>query len=107
VATRLAPVETFETEPVSSWHAGLLRLRLPLPDVLRDAVTDQQHDVLWILLSSKQLTKSDFEAIYMWLGSAYDDWDWVIDWLMEKPDVPLKVRRRMKPADYGTAPPTP
>jgi hypothetical protein len=83
----------------------MLRLRLPLHSLLFDGMTDQEYDTLWILLSTKEITKSDLEAIYMWLGSANCDWQDVIDWLMTKPDVPLKVRRRMKPSDYGIVPP--
>lgn len=67
-------------------------------------MTDLQYDTLCILLETKQVTKGDLEAIYIWLGSAYDDWGWVIAWLSEKSDVPPKIRPRV---DYGTVKPTP
>jgi hypothetical protein len=68
-------------------------------------MTDHEYDLLCILLSTKQVPKRDLEVIDAWLGSDYDDWEFVINWLWVKPDVPPKPRRRMKPGDYGTAPP--
>jgi hypothetical protein len=69
-------------------------------------MTDEQYETLWILLSTKQIPKSDLEGIDAWLQSKYDDWDWVIKWLWWRPDVPLKIRKRMSAADYGTGSPT-
>jgi hypothetical protein len=68
-------------------------------------MTDHEYDLLCILLSTKQVPLPDLEAIDVWLSGGYDDWEWLINWLWTKPDVPPKPRRRMRASDYGTEPP--
>jgi hypothetical protein len=65
-------------------------------------MTDDQYQILSILLETKELTLQDLQLIGQWLTviSADHQWEALIEWLYNRPDVELKPRRRWTIEDY-------
>jgi hypothetical protein len=68
-------------------------------------MTDKEYVRLYFLIDRKELTAKDIQVLDWHLSHDDEiwgecDWNEIITWLEGLPDIPLKVRARMKAEDY-------
>jgi hypothetical protein len=60
-------------------------------------VTDEQYELLSIMLESKQLTHAELQNIHSSMDTfSEEDWSTIINWLHRKPNIHPKPMRRLK-----------